>query len=662
MFRAAGWQRFLAAPAAELRAATATGFAGELRAAIHAFRSTLITGLPNLLSLTRSPASLARTFHAARAHVDAGWQRFLAAPAAELAIPTTPGLAGELRAAIRAFRSALIGVGVATGLINLLSLTGPLFMLQVYDRVLPSRSLPTLGGLALLVLVLFAFQGLLDLLRGRILLRIGRGLDEKLSPRAFEIMLRAPRHPHAAVEGLQSIRDLDHVRSFASSVGLTAFFDLPWMPLYVAVCFLFHPVMGFAVLFGALVICSLTVLTERLTREPSRASVALAAARHKLAEAARRNAALIQALGMRGRMGEQWMRANDVYLQSQQTANDIVVGFGSLSRVLRIIVQSAVLGIGAYLVINQEATAGVMLAATVLSARALAPVELAIANWKAFVTARQGWLRLSEALTAIPIEEERIGLPPPARNLRLTAVTLVPPGMGAAALHDVSFSLTAGNALGVIGPTGSGKTSLARALVGVLKPVRGTIRLDGATLDQWSPDVFGRFIGYLPQEVELFEGTVAENIARFESDADPTRLIAAATAAGVHDVILRLPQGYKTPVGEGGALLSGGQRQRIALARALYGDPFLVVLDEPNSNLDAPGEQALAAAIGGIRARGGIAVVIAHRPSAVAAVDHILVLNEGRVQAFGPREQILQQVGQPTPTEKQHARGGRSHQ
>jgi ATP-binding cassette subfamily C protein len=574
-----------------------------------------------------------------------------------------PGTAGELRAAVRAFRSALTGVGLASGLINVLSLAGPLFMLQVYDRVLPSRSIPTLIGLSLLVLVMFAFQGLLDVLRGRILLRIGRGLDEKLSARVFEIVMRAPLQARPASEGLQSIRDLDSVRSFVSSMGLTAFFDLPWMPLYIAVCFLFHPLMGFAVLLGAILICSLTLLTEWLTQTPGRASAALAAARYKVAEAARRNAALLQALGMRSRMTDRWLQANENYLQTQQTANDMVAGFGSLSRVLRMIMQSSVLGVGAYLVINQEATAGVMLAATILSARALAPVELVIANWRSFIAARQSWRRLSEALTAAPVEQEWIALPPPARNLRLTAITIVPPGMAGAALHDASFTLIAGNALGVIGPSGSGKTALARALVGVWKPARGTIRLDGATLDQWSPDSFGRFVGYLPQEVELFEGTVAQNIARFEENMAPEKLIEAATAAGVHDVILRLPQGYKTEVGEGGGLLSGGQRQRIALARALYGNPFLVVLDEPNSNLDTLGEQALTKAIAGIRARGGIAIVIAHRPSAVAAVDHILVLNEGRVQAFGPRDQILQQVLQPVaapaPAQTPSARGSK---
>jgi ATP-binding cassette subfamily C protein len=563
-------------------------------------------------------------------------------------IDPAPG-ADELRSAVLAFRQALIGVAVASGLVNLLMLTGPLFMLQIYDRVLPSRSLPTLIGLALLALMLFAFQGVLDALRGRILLRIGTALDERLSPRVFDLVMRLPLQARVSGDGAQTVRDLDNVRSFLSSMGLAAFFDLPWMPLYVAVCFLFHPWLGLAVLFGAIIICSLTLLTERLTRSASRDSAALAATRHRLVEAARRNAAVLQALGMRRRMAEIWTKTNDAYLQTQQSASDMVAGFGSLSRVLRLIVQAGVLGLGAYLVIQQEVTAGVMLAATILSARALSPVELAIANWRPFVAARQSWRRLSETLAAVPVEELQIALPPPARNLRVVTVTLVPPGRNSAVLHEVGFQLAAGSALGVIGPSGSGKTSLARALVGVWKPARGAIRLDGATLDQWNSDALGRHIGYLPQEVELFEGTVAQNIARFQADADPKLLMTAAVAAGVHDFILRLPQGYKTEVGENGAMLSGGQRQRIAFARALYGDPFLVVLDEPNSNLDAVGEQALTNAIAAIRARGGIAVVIAHRPSAVAAVDQILVLNEGRMQAFGPKQQILQQPPPPAP-------------
>jgi ATP-binding cassette subfamily C protein len=396
------------------------------------------------------------------------------------------------------------------------------------------------------------------------------------------------------------------------------------------------------VLIGAFVLCALAFATDVTTRGPAQEAVSLSAARRSLAEGARRNAALLQALGMRRAMTERWLKQNDAYLDRQQWIADVAGGLGSASRVLRMVLQSAVLGLGAYLVINQEASIGVMLAAMILTARALAPLELAIANWRNFIAARQSWRRLSDALAAAAIEHEHTPLPRPTQMLRLTAVSVAAPGSTAAVLHDVSVTLTAGTALGVIGPSGSGKSSLARLLVGVWTPARGVIRLDGATLDQWPTDALGTFIGYLPQEVELFDGTVAQNIARFAPNGDPARLIVAAKAAGVHDIILRLPNGYDTLVGDTGLALSGGQRQRIGLARALYGDPFLVVLDEPNSNLDAPGEQALTAAIHGIRARGGIAIVIAHRPSAIAAVDQVLILNEGRVQAIGPREQFFQ--------------------
>ncbi len=299
------------------------------------------------------------------------------------------------------------------------------------------------------------------------------------------------------------------------------------------------------------------------------------------------------------------------------------------------------LALGAYLVVLQEASAGVIIAATILTSRALAPIELAIANWRSIVSARQAWRSLSDALANAPVEPERTPLPPPRHVLRVTSLSVAAPGSATPALHDLTFTLTAGTALGLIGPSGSGKSSLARALVGIWKPVRGVIRLDGATPDQWPSDALGRHIGYLPQEVELFAGTVAQNIARFEPQPDAARLIAAAKTAGVHELILRLPSGYETDVGDAGSRLSGGQRQRVALARALYGDPFLVILDEPNSNLDARGEQALTHAIASVRARGGIAIVIAHRPSAVRAVDHVMILNEGRVQAFGARDKIL---------------------
>ena len=562
-----------------------------------------------------------------------------------------------LREAVGSNRAALISAAAASGLINILMLTGPLFMLQVYDRVLPSHSIPTLVGISLFALTLYVFQGVLEATRTRLLLRIGLALDARLSPRVFGLVMRNAAQNDGA-EHLQPLRDLDTIRGFFSSFGLSALFDLPWVPLYVAICFLFHPWLGCAVLIGALALCAVTLLTEGVTRTPMLALTTLAARRQQLAESARRNAGIISALGMRARMAERWSAENAGYLQRQQAITDLSAGFGSASRILRLVLQSAVLALGALLVIGQEASAGVIIAATIITSRALAPIEVAIANWRAFVATRQSWRRLTDTLAATPGEQERMPLPAPRQSLRVTALSIMPPGSEAVALHEVGFALNAGTALGIIGPSGSGKSSLARVLAGVWKPARGVIRLDGATPDQWSPDALGRSIGYLPQEVELFAGTVADNIARFEKDADPARLIAAAKTAGVHEMILRLPNGYETQVGDAGTLLSGGQRQRVALARALYGDPFLVILDEPNSNLDARGEQALTGAIGAVRARGGIAIVIAHRPSAVRAVDLVLILNEGRMQAFGARDKILgQHAPQPDVEPARHRRG-----
>jgi PrtD family type I secretion system ABC transporter len=556
-------------------------------------------------------------------------------------MPLLPASTPELRDTVKACRPALIGVAIESSLINLLMLTGPLFMLQVYDRVLPSGSVPTLIGLFSLAAVMYAMQGVLDVMRSRILTRLGRLFDERLSPRIFDSIVQATLRNGVNVDTLQAGRDLDTVRFFIASPGLAALFDLPWIPLYVGICFLFHPLMGLAVLIGAAFLCAIAWFAEVAARAPTRELVALASARRRIAEATRRNAALILALGMRGKMAARWAHDNDAYLDMLQYGADLTGSFGSLSRSFRMLLQSAVLGVGAYLVIEQQATPGVMLAATILTIRALAPVEMAIANWKNFIAAQQSWFNLSEILAQSPPASEPVLLPPPERELRCTSVSLTAPSSGNVILHDVSFTLAAGAALGIVGPSGSGKSSLGRTLVGAWKPARGVIRLDGSTLDQWNSDALGRRIGYLPQDVELLAGSVAENIARFDPSPDPEDLIAAATAADVMDLIRMLPDGFDTQVGEGGALLSGGQRQRIALARALYGNPFLVVLDEPNSNLDAQGETALIRAIARVRQRRGIAIVITHRPSVLVAVDSILVLNGGRVQSIGPRDAIL---------------------
>jgi ATP-binding cassette, subfamily C, bacterial PrsD len=565
-----------------------------------------------------------------------------------------PGQRSELATALAACRGTFVAVGLMSGMSNILMLTGAFFMLEVYDRVLPSRSVPTLVGLVILAAALYAALGGLDLIRGRILVRVGARLEEALSARVYDTIVRLPLKTGARNDGLQPVRDLDNVRSFLSGMGPPALFDLPWIPIYLAICFLFHPYIGIAALLGALILAALTMVTEKLTQEPTQQATGFAMARNALGEASRRNSEVLTAMGMTGRVSAIWNDVNAKYRENHQRATDMAGGIGAISKVLRMMLQSGVLAIGAYLVIYQMATPGIIIAGSIISARALAPVDLAIANWRGFVAARQGWKRLTELLNLLPPQTEPLELQPPVKTLGVENIAVVPPGTDKVIVPDVSFTLQAGNGLGIIGPSGSGKSSLARALVNVWVPVRGRIRLDGAALDQWSPDLLGRHIGYLPQDVELFAGTVAQNISRFMPTPSPESIISAANAAGVHNLIVSLPEGYETQVGDNGAALSAGQAQRIALARALYGDPFLVVLDEPNSNLDSEGDEALTRAILAIRARGGIAIVVAHRPSAIAGVDLVMVMNSGRVQAFGPKDEVMARVlqrdtGAPRP-------------
>jgi ATP-binding cassette, subfamily C, bacterial PrsD len=556
----------------------------------------------------------------------------------------------ELGEALRACRTAFIGVGVMSCMINLLYLTGSLFMLEVYDRVLPSRSVPTLVGLIILASGLYVAQGILDLIRGRILGRVGTSLDEALNARVFDIVVRLPLTVGGRNEGLQPLRDLDNVRGFLGSMGPGAFFDLPWLPFYLAICFAFHVLIGVTALIGALILVTLTVMTEFLSRAPARQALGLAARRNDLAAASRRNAEVLVAMGMSGRLTRRWSEANQNYLDGNQHASDVSGGLGAAAKVMRMMLQSAVLAVGAYLVIHQEATAGIIIAGSILSARALAPVDLAIAHWKSFMAARQSWHRLNRLLESMPARPAPTLLQNPSSRLSVEALCMMAPGDQRVIVQDVTFALSAGNGLGVIGPSGSGKSSLVRALVGVWQPVRGKVRIDGAALDQWSSDVLGRHIGYLPQDVELFAGSVAQNICRFDPGATSDSIISAAKEAGVHEMIIKMREGYDTQVGEQGTALSAGQAQRVALARALYGNPFLIVLDEPNSNLDTEGDEALTRAIRGVRERGAIVVVVAHRPIGIEAVDQLLVLRDGRMQAFGPKETVLAQVLQPRVT------------
>lgn len=536
-------------------------------------------------------------------------------------------------------------IGIFSGLINLLMLAGPLYMLQVFDRVLSSRSLQTLLGLSLLLLAAYALLGFLEAIRLRLLARIGARFDEQVSPTAFAAAQKLPLLGFKPEQALQPVRDLDLVRAFLASLGPTALLDMPWLPLFLAGAFILHPWLGWLVVAGGLVILLLTFLTEVKSREASKAQLASAGARQALAEASRRNAEALTAMGMAPSFQRKWRDLNQRHVRDWLAGSDATSGIGAFAKVFRMVLQSAVLGLGAHLAMRGEISGGAMIAASVMTSRALAPIEIAVAHWKGFVAARQALQRLRQLLDSPAFaESDRTSLPAPRQEISASGLVVAAPGRQAPILHGVSLSLKAGQGLGIIGPSASGKSTLVRALVGVWRPLKGEVRLDGAALGHWEQSELGRHIGYLPQDIELFEGTVAENIARFDPDARDEAIVAAAQAAGAHELILRLEQGYDARIGEAGTSLSGGQRQRIGLARALYGEPFLVVLDEPNSNLDHNGDEALTRAIRKVRERGGIVVVVTHRQTAIAGVDHLAMMAEGRIQAMGPKEEILQKV------------------
>jgi len=551
--------------------------------------------------------------------------------------------------ALTGFKSGLIFVFVISGLVNILALTGAFYMLQVYDRTLPSQSIPTLIALSLLAIGLYLFQGIFDILRSQVLVRLGARIDLKLAPLAHKVAIDMPRFGFSTTEALERGRDVDTVRGFLGGQGPIALFDLPWVPIYLVFVYLLHPWLGAAVLGGALVLAFLTLLTEILTRQTAGKAHQTGITRQTLADAHARNSEVIRAMGFTGRAVSRFETANAEHIALHTRTNDVAGTLSGLSKVLRMILQSAILGLGAYLTIKGEMSAGAIIAASVVAGRALAPVDMAIAQWKGIVSARRSWSRLHDTLATIEDGPAQVELPAPVRNIRVDRITVATPSSGTVVLGDVSFELKAGQALGLIGPTGGGKSSLAKALTGVWPLVRGSVRFDDAELDQWPVDALGRYIGYLPQDVALLDGSIAENIARFDPAAKSATIIEAARAAGVHEMIVGLSGGYQTELGPHGTNLSAGQRQRIGLARALYGKPFLVVLDEPNSNLDAEGDAALTEAIKSVRERKGITVVIAHRPSALNACDLVGVVQGGRLQAFGPKEEILQNQLGPRP-------------
>jgi len=546
----------------------------------------------------------------------------------------------------RGFRSIFVFLFGISGIINILALTGAFYMLQIYDRALTSGSIPTLLAISALALGLYFFQSLFDIIRSQILVRIGAGLDRKVAPLAHQVAIDMPRFGFSTAESLERGRDVDTVRGFLGSQGPIALFDLPWMPLFLIFVYILHPWLGALTFGGALVLAALTIVTEVMTRRLSSATYQAAVARNAIADSNARNADILKAMGFAGRAIARFERANEDHLELQTRTNDISGTFGAMSRAMRMILQSAVLGMGAYLTIMGELSAGAIIAASVASARALAPIDLAIGNWKNVVSARTAFGRLKETAMALADEDEPMSLPPPRVSLKVENITVAAPGTGRVLLSEVSFEINAGQAVGIIGPSGGGKTTLVRAMTGIWPVLRGSVRLDEAELTQWHDGALGQFLGYLPQEVALLDATIEENISRLEENPDPRAIVEAARAAGIHEMIVRLPDGYRTALGPMGASLSGGQRQRIGLARALYGNPFVVVLDEPNSNLDGEGEAALTTAIENVKKRGGIVVVIAHRPSALAAVDFVAVVRAGRLVAFERKEEFFGKTGQ----------------
>lgn len=550
----------------------------------------------------------------------------------------------ELRAA-RAEQGKLFwAVGIFSILVNILMLTGPLYMLQVYDRVLGSRSEATLVALSLLVSCLFLAMGLLDHARSRIMARIGASMQDRLDRRVFAAaMKRLALAPTDAV-GLAAQRDLEAVQRLWASPVLMSIFDIPFTPLFAAAIFVFHPLLGWLAVGGGVFLILVTVLNQHMTQTPINRTNSLTLQAERMSDLIKTEAEAVQALGMTGAAFQRWQKARGTALAEGLKAGDLGGRFGSVSKTFRMFLQSAMLGAGAWLVLKGQLSSGAMIAGSILMGRALQPIEQAVGQWAMVTRAQEGSTRLAELLSRVPPEPTRTALPRPRAILDVQTLSVVPPGESQAVLRGVSFHLDEGQALGIIGASGAGKSTLARAIIGVWRPAAGKIRLDGAALDQYDPDILGSYIGYLPQRVTLFEGTIAENIARLNPNADSAKIVEAAQKAAAHDMILRLSEGYDTRVSPLGGRLSGGQIQRIGLARALYDNPVLLVLDEPNSNLDNDGTMALNIAIRSIKAAGGSVLIMAHRPAAIQECDLLLVLEDGMRRAFGPRDQVLKEM------------------
>ena len=549
----------------------------------------------------------------------------------------------ELRATRKASRALYWVVGVFSLFANLLMLTGPLYMLQVYDRVLGSRSEETLVALSLLVVFLYGVMGLLDYTRGRIMARVGARFQSDLDRRVFDAVVR--KSAVAPDMRTQSgLADLEAIQRLLVSPVLMSFFDLPWTPIFIATIFVFHPWLGWMAVGGAVVLILIALANQMLSRRPQLRAGQAGQVAAAMSDQLRLEAEMVQAMGMRGAAFDRWQQARGTALSAQINASDVGGSFTSLTKTLRLFLQSAMLGLGAYLVLQGEMTPGAMIAGSILLGRALSPIEAMLAQWPLVQRAAKGWDALSDLLGVVPVEQARTALPKPTARLVAKSLTAAAPGEKVAALRGLNFDLPPGKAMGVIGPSGAGKSTLARCLTGVWRPAAGSIRLDDAALDQYDPDVLGTYIGYLPQTVQLFDGTIAENIARLALSPDANKVVAAAQKADAHKMILALPEGYDTRIAAGQTRLSGGQIQRIGLARALYDDPVILVLDEPNSNLDNEGTLALNHAIRGAKADGRSVIIMAHRPTAIQECDLLLVLDNGVCAAFGPKDDVMKSM------------------
>lgn len=548
-------------------------------------------------------------------------------------------------------KSALVSVGVFSFFINLLMLTGPLFMLQVYDRVLISRSLPTLVSLTILMAAMFAFMGILDLIRSRILVRVGNRVSEDLQKQTFNIWLKQGAHGIPASR-LAPLDDLENLRQFVSGSAPGVFFDVPWAPFYLGVIFLLHWTLGVFATVGVVVIVIATILHAVLTKTLQAQSHNRKSASVKLATQSHETAETVLALGMGEALFARWKAQNDDRMALELITSDRAGGIGAFSKSFRMFLQSGILAVGGALAINQTITPGAMIAGSIILGRAIAPLQMLIAQWYNFGAARRAYTRLKQIYKDMPEATPKQPLPVPKGYITVENMTAGAPQAKEASLRSIHFQLEPGDGLAIIGPSGSGKTSLTRLLVGAWHPQRGSVRLDGAKLDQWSPQDLGQYVGYLPQKAILLDGSISDNISRFSLNPNKEQILRAAEQAGVHELILGLPQGYNTQLGEGGVVLSSGQTQRIALARALYGDPCLVVLDEPNANLDYAGDMALSRTLTELRTRGRTVIIVTHKTSIISTVNKVLTLKDGNQTDFGLKENVLQ-TPKPLPARPQ---------